>query len=174
MVVRADLPSLVMAARRGDKGAFGTVVETCWDDLVRFARSIVGDADAEDIVQECLVHAWRELPRLKDADRFRPWITTAVFRRCLRWKRWWWWRRREPLADPAPDTRATSPDDRLDIARLLGRLTRRQRAVLHLTVVEGMSDTEIARALSMTPGTVRAHRRRARESLGSILRERQP
>jgi RNA polymerase sigma-70 factor (ECF subfamily) len=173
MVVRADLPSLVAAARDGDANAYGAVVEDCWDDLVRFARSIVGDADAEDIVQESLVRAWLDLSRLRDVDRFRPWVTTAVFRRCLRWKRWWWWGRR-PLADAAPVTASPDPGPELDVARLLGRLTHRQRAVLHLTVVEGMSDVEIGQALSMTAGTVRAHRRRARESLGNILRERQP
>lgn len=173
MVVRADLPSLVTAARGGDGSAYGEVVEACWNDLVGFARSLVGNADAEDIVQECLVHAWRELPKLKDPDRFRPWVTTAVYRRALRWKRWWWWRR-EPLADPAPDARAAATEERLDVARLLGHLTRRQRAVLHLTVVEGMSDTEIAKLLSMAPGTVRAHRRRARETLARIPMERRP
>ena len=173
MVVRADLASLVRAACDGDSGAYGAVVETCWADLVRFARSIVGDADAEDIVQDCLVGAWRELHRLRDAERFRAWITTAVFRRCLRWKRWWWWRR-ERLADMTTTAPALDPNPGLDVARLLERLTRRQRAVLHLTVVEGMSDAEIGRTLSMTPGTVRAHRRRAKESLGKALRGHEP
>lgn len=173
MVVRADLPSLVLAARHGDSAAYGALVETCWNDLVRFARSIVGDADAEDMVQECLVKAWRDLPQLREPDRFQAWITTAVFRRCLRWKRWSWWRR-ERLEEAAPPGTSADPDPGLDVARLLARLTRRQRAVLHLTVVEGMSDAEIARALSMAPGTVRAHRRRARASLGRILRGQQP
>jgi RNA polymerase sigma-70 factor (ECF subfamily) len=173
MVVRADLPSLVLAARHGDSAAYGALVETCWSDLVRFARSIVGDADAEDIVQESLVRAWKDLSQLREDDRFQGWVTTAVFRRCLRWKRWSWWRRERLGKMPAPLAPA-DPAPGLDVARLLGRLTRRQRAVLHLTVVEGMSDAEVARVLSMTPGTVRAHRRRARESLGRILRDTQP
>lgn len=173
MVVRADLDALVRAARDGDEAAYGSIVETCWDDLVRFARSIVGDADAEDVVQESLVHAWQVLPRLREVDRFRAWVTTAVFRRSLRWKRWSWWRR-EQVAAMTPHAAAVDPNPGLDVARLLDRLTRRQRAVLHLTVVEGMSDVEIGAALSMTPGTVRAHRRRARASLARILGGSQP
>ena len=173
MSVRADLASLVRAARDGDDRAYGSVVEACWDDLVRFARSIVGDADAEDVVQECLLHAWRALPRLRDADRFHAWVSTAVFRRCLRWKRWSWWRR-ERVGTMPEGTVSVDPNPGLDVERLLDRLTRRQRAVLHLTVVEGMSDAEIGAVLSMKPGTVRAHRRRARESLEQVLRECQP
>jgi RNA polymerase sigma-70 factor (ECF subfamily) len=173
MVVRADLASLVRAARDGDTAAYGTMVEACWDDLVRFARSIVGDAEAEDAVQECLVRAWRELPRLRDPGRFQAWVTTAVFRQCLRWKRWSWWRR-ERLADVPPRAPAPDPGPDLDVARLLDRLTRRQRAVLHLTVVEGMSDAEIGEALRMAPGTVRAHRRRARATLRTLTREHRP
>lgn len=173
MVVRADLASLVRAAREGDDRAYGAAVEACWNDLVRFARSIVGEADAEDIVQECLVGAWRALRQLRDDQRFREWVTTSVYRRCLRWKRWSWWRQ-ERLADLGATAASVDPNPGLDVPRLLARLTRRQRAVLHLTVVEGMSDAEIGRMLSMTPGTVRAHRRRAKEQLGRILREGQP
>jgi RNA polymerase sigma-70 factor, ECF subfamily len=173
MVVRADLASLVRAAREGDDHAYGGAVEICWSELVRFARSIVGEADAEDVVQECLVKAWQELPALRGADRFREWVTTAVYRRCLRWKAWSWWRR-ERLAGLVRPPAAIDLNPGLDVSRLLEQLTRRQRAVLHLTVVEGLSDAEIGRALSMSPGTVRAHRRRARERVGRIVQERHP
>jgi len=46
--------------------------------------------------------------------------------------------------------------------------------VLHLTVVEGMSDTEVAERLSMAASSVRAHRRRARARLKAIVGEHQP
>jgi len=187
MSVRADLDlaSLVRAARAGDDRAYGEVVERCWNDLVRFARTMVGEANAEDVVQECLVRAWRELPQLRDDDRFRAWLTTAVFRRSLRWKRWSLWRRARLAEASLPDptlggagaiasSQFPDPSPQLDVPRLLLRLTRRQRAVMHLTVVDGMSDAEIAQALRMKPGTVRAHRRRARETLETVVRERQP
>jgi RNA polymerase sigma-70 factor (ECF subfamily) len=187
MSVRADLDlaSLVRAARAGDDRAYGEVVECCWDGLVRFARSMVGEADAEDMVQECLVRAWRELPQLRDDDRFRAWLTTAVFRRSLRWKRWSLWRRARLAEASLPDptlggggggaaavvsAQFPDPSPQIDVPRLLSRLTRRQRAVMHLTVVDGLSDAEIAQALRMRPGTVRAHRRRARETLEAVVR----
>ena len=173
MGVRADFAGLVRAARAGDDQAYGVLVEACWDDLVRFARSIVGDLDAEDVVQESLVLAWRDLGGLHDADRFRAWVTTAVYRRALRWKRWSWWRRQRAIDQPRQPA-ATDPDAGLDVAKLLARLTKRQRAVMHLTVVDGMSDTEVARVLSMAPGTVRAHRRRAKAVLEDQVRRYRP
>jgi RNA polymerase sigma-70 factor (ECF subfamily) len=164
MGVEADLAGLVRAARGGDDSAYGLVVEACWDDLVRFARSIVGAAEAEDVVQDCLVRAWRDLDRLRNDERFRAWVTTAVYRRCLRWRWWSSWRRQRLVDLPVPST-APASQAALDVAALLARLTPRQRAVLHLTVIEGMSDAEIAGVLSTTAGTVRAHRRRAKASL---------
>ena len=43
--------ALVRAAASGDRDSFGVLVEGCWNALVRFARSIVGDLEAEDAVQ---------------------------------------------------------------------------------------------------------------------------
>ena len=172
MNVREIAAATVRAAQAGDTAAYGALVEDCWDGLVRFARSIVGDADAEDAVQEALVAAWRALPGLQDVAKFRNWVTQIVFRRCLRAQRWWHLRAVLPVARPvsfAPD-----PGAALDVARLLARLPPRQRAVLHLTVVEGMSDTEVAERLSMAASSVRAHRRRARARLKAIVGEHQP
>ena len=52
---------------------------------------------------------------------------------------------------------------------IYGRLTPRQRAVMHLTVVEGMSDSEIGTVMGIDAGSVRSHRRRARERLRQVL-----
>jgi RNA polymerase sigma-70 factor (ECF subfamily) len=55
------------------------------------------------------------------------------------------------------------------VERTLRRLAPRQRAVMHLTIVEGMSDAEIGRMLGIDPASVRSHRRRARERLRQVL-----
>jgi RNA polymerase sigma-70 factor (ECF subfamily) len=170
MIVRDDLANIVREAKAGSPGAYGAAVEACWDGLVRFARSVAGEADAEDVVQESLIAGWRALASLDDPARFDRWMTSIVFRRCLRRRRFWRLRaalddvrERSVSADPAPD---------LDVAALLARLAPRQRAVLYLTVVEGMTDAEIGERLSMATGSVRAHRRRARERLARILEKR--
>jgi len=47
------------------------------------------EADAEDVVQESLVAAWRDLAGLRDPARVRAWLTAIVFRRAVRARRWW-------------------------------------------------------------------------------------
>jgi RNA polymerase sigma-70 factor (ECF subfamily) len=162
------IADLVTAAKGGDRRAFGSLVELHWAMLVRLARSVVGEADAEDLAQEALLVAWRKLAALSEPGRFPSWITRIVFRRSLRWAR-----RGKPevalesLGDPGhtPDTESD-----LYVWQVLSRLAPRQRAVLHLTVIEGMSDTEIGSALGISASSVRVHRMRAREQVGKLMK----
>jgi len=158
---------LVGAALGGDRQAFGRLVESHWAGLVRLARSVVGDIEAEDAVQDALIVAWRKLPTLAEVAAFTPWLTRIVVRRCLRRVRF---RRRLVPLEAAPQG-SHNPDAAglLAARQVLGRLAPRQRAVLHLTVVEGMSDGEIGAALGIAASSVRAHRRRAREAVARIL-----
>lgn len=156
-------------AIRGDRDAFPRLAEGHWQRLVSLARSVVGDLDAEDAVQEGLLLAWRKLSTLRDPGAFTPWLTRIVVRLCLRRAR-----RRGPFLPleeaPEPAAPPRGPED-LDVARLLRQLAPRQRAVMHLTVVEGMTDGEIGRSLGIAAGSVRAHRRRARQRLQQLLPE---
>ena len=76
--------ALILRARSGDERAFSALAERHWERLVAVARSVVGDADAEDEAQESLVTAWRKLPRLREPDAFRAWLLRILLRRCLR------------------------------------------------------------------------------------------
>lgn len=154
---------LVERAADGDAGAFSRLVEAHWDRLVRLARSVVGDADAEDAVQDALVRAWSKLPGLRRPDAFSTWVARVVLRRCFRYRRR---RPRLTALDDAPEPRHHSGVDAgLDVERLLAALAPRQRAVMHLTAVEGLADSEIAELMGITPASVRSHRRRARQAL---------
>lgn len=170
--MNGELVPLVLAARGGDRAAFGRLVEGHWSRLVRFARTVVGDAEAEDAVQEGFLAAWQKLPGLSDAARFTAWVTRIVYRRCLR--RTGRFKHLLPL-DGAPEpAHNPSRDGHLLVWQVLRRLAPRQRAVLHLTVVEQMSDSEIGAMLAIAPASVRAHRRRARERVARLLQGDQP
>jgi RNA polymerase sigma-70 factor (ECF subfamily) len=171
---------LARRAAAGDRSAYGRLVEIHWAVLVRLARSMVGDGDAEDAVQDALVHAWGKLRGLRDPARFPAWISRVVVRVCLRRKRRGPW----PVAPtemPGDELAVTRPDGSpaaerdavagIDLERSLAALAPRQRAVLHLTVVEGMSDSEIADRLGIRAASVRSHRRRARERLAKLWKE---
>lgn len=160
---------LVRLAQRGDAEAFSALVERHWSRLVPFARSVLGDADAEDAVQDALVVAWSKLGGLAEPAAFRAWVLRILGRLCFRRARFG--RRFRSLgslpepSDPAPE----SVRQALDVERLLGMLAPRQRAVMHLTVVEGMSDSEIGAVMGIDAASVRSHRRRARERLRQVL-----
>lgn len=155
---------LVRRAKRGDPSAFGQLVEIHWARLVRLARTIVGEVDAEDVVQDGLLQAWRKLSQLAEPSAFGRWLSRVVVRLCLRRarSRRVGWVSLEASPEPASHS---DPGTAIDVARLLASLPPKQRAVMHLTVVEGMTDSEIAPLLGIATSSVRAHRRRARESL---------
>jgi RNA polymerase sigma-70 factor (ECF subfamily) len=166
---RDDEHRLVLEARAGDREAFGALVSMHWNRWVRLARSVVGEASAEDVVQEALLIDWRKLPRLSAPASFGAWITRIVYRRCLRSLR-----RRAPEASPESSSEpreAARSEIALWVEQLLTALAPRQRAVMHLTVVEGRTDREIADLLGITAASVRAHRRRGRQRLEKLIGE---
>ena len=170
IVVDADERSLVLRAQEGDAAAFSHLVERHWTWLVRFARSVVGDAEAEDCVQDGLVVAWTRLAALRQPDAFRAWILRTVARLAFRRARK---SARHVSIDEAADARdpasAIGPE-MVDVEAVLSVLAPRQRAVMHLTVIENMSDSEISAALGVAAASVRSHRRRAREMLLRVLK----
>lgn len=152
-----EVTELVIRARSGEQQAFGALVERSWPDLVAMARGILAaDNEAEDIVQEALVHAWQRLWMLRRPESFGAWVRRIVARRCLSHARRR--RRTEELVDLPVG--AAVPDAGLDAARLLSTLAPRQRAVLYLTWVEGCTDREAGRILGLSAATIRVHRHR--------------
>jgi RNA polymerase sigma-70 factor, ECF subfamily len=166
--VSDTIADLVVAAQGGDRRAFASLVELHWAMLVRLARSVVGEAEAEDVAQEALVVAWRKLDDLADPSRFPSWVTRVVFRRSLRWAR----RRRPQVSLATVSNPGHTPDTEADLHvwEVLAKLAPRQRAVLHLTVIEEMSDSEIGTALGISASSVRVHRMRARARVSEILK----
>ncbi len=162
---------LVDRARAGEIEAFTGLVERNWARLVGFARSVVGDSEAEDCVQESLVAVWKKLSSLRDSAAFQSWVLRIVARRCVRRARG---RARFvslTLVPDEADPRSRGESEALQVESVLALLPPRQRAVMHLTVVEGMTDSEIGAALAISPASVRSHRRRARETLSPRLRQ---
>jgi RNA polymerase sigma factor (sigma-70 family) len=162
---------LVQRAQQGDVEAFSNLVERHWCGLVRFSRSVVGDRDAEDCVQDALVRAWAKLGALREPAAFQGWLIRIVARRCFRRSRW--------LARLLPVTAApvrvvSGAEEQFEVEQALALLAPRQRAVMHLTIVEGYTDSEIAGSLGITAASVRSHRRKARERLRGALRGPEP
>ena len=69
-----DDTTLVERAQQGADEAFGQLVQRYQDRIYRLVRRIVGDAEAEDALQETFLSAWRALPRFKGDAAFSTWI----------------------------------------------------------------------------------------------------
>lgn len=75
---------LVEQARRGDHDAFATLAGAAIARLDAAARLILRDPElARDAVQEAFVRAWRDLPGLRDPDRFDAWIHRLTVHACI-------------------------------------------------------------------------------------------
>lgn len=142
--------------------------------VLRFAAVLTGDrALAEDVVQEVLIrtHArWRKIGRL---DHPESYIRKMIVNEFISSKRRTW--RFVPAGSEMPDV-APAPDhasrhaERDALLAEIGKLPRRQRAVLVLRYYEGLSDTEIADVLGCAPGTIRGYASRALAALRVELR----
>lgn len=73
-----------MRARQGDHDAFATLAGTAIARLDGAAWLILRDPDlAKDAVQNALVRAWRDLPTLRDPERFDAWLNRILVRACI-------------------------------------------------------------------------------------------
>jgi RNA polymerase sigma-70 factor (ECF subfamily) len=169
-VMRRDL---VEAARRGDHEAFEVLATSAGDRMYAVAFLILRAADlAEDAVQEALVRAWKQLPSLRDPDRFDAWLYRLVVNACAdqgrQVRRWSQPVRSLPL-DPAVGDHAGSVATRDQLERGFRRLKPEQRAVVVLHYYSGFSASEIAEMLGIPEGTARSRLHYATEALRAAL-----
>jgi RNA polymerase sigma-70 factor (ECF subfamily) len=132
--------------------------------MYRLAAAMVGPDDAADMVQEAFVSAWRELPRLRDADRWESWLRSILMNRCRNALRTRTRRPRLVLLDP--DGRATprhlshepmrNVDDRQAIHDALEALRPEDRAVIVLHYLADLPLREVASVLGLRLGTVKS------------------
>jgi RNA polymerase sigma-70 factor, ECF subfamily len=168
--VQADL---VERARHGDREAFGVLAVGAVDRMYATARLILRDAElAEDATQEALIRAWRDLPSLRDVERFDAWLYRLLVRASAdigRHRRRW---RAEitilPM-DPAEPDRTSELADRDQVDRGLRRLNDDQRTILILHFYLGMSPGEAADALQIPVGTAKSRLHYAIEALRAAL-----
>ncbi len=166
--------TLVERAQGGDVDAYEALVRGSTRRLYLTAYRIVRDADAaEDATQQALVAAWRELPSLRDPDRFEAWTYRLVVRACLTERRR---HRRGGVREiPVDDLSITAADtvgetdlrDQLD--RALGSIPADQRAVVVLHHYVGLPLVEIAQILGEPPGTIRSRLHHAKRSLRAAI-----
>ena len=165
---------LVEQAQRGDRDAFGILARTRGDRLFGIANRILHDFErSEDAVQQTLVIAWRELPRLRDPDRFDAWINRLLVHACyLEARRMRDWNsniRVLPVEGPPAPDGTLSVADRDELERGFRRLPPDQRAILVLRHYLGLEPAEIAETLGIPVGTARSRLHYAHRAMRAAL-----
>ena len=171
---------LVELAQQGDREAYDALARAMATRLYRVAQRIVRDLDAaQDATQLALVAIWRELPRLRDPDKFEAWTYQLVVRYCLMELR----ARRRRLAvvshrgfegregppEPSRPDHSRSVADRDELERAFRLLTKEQRAVVVLRHYVGLSVAESAEVLGVPTGTAASRLHYATRALRAAL-----
>lgn len=166
---------LVSQARQGNHDAFSLLVNERLARLYGIAGLITGRRDvAEEAVQEALIHAWRDLPRLRDTERFDAWLHRLLINACHDQGRQ---RRRQRVETELRDEhhRASGGDParalvvRDELERAFRRLSIKDRKVVVLRHYLGLSTAEAAEALGMREGTLKSRLHRAMSTMVAAM-----
>jgi RNA polymerase sigma-70 factor, ECF subfamily len=164
---------LVERAQQGDREAFAVLAAATVDRLYAIAKVTLRDLDrAEDAVQETLVRCWRELPSLREPERFEAWqrrtLMRAIadeFRRGRRYDA----EVRVLHAEPADPDASAALADRDQLDRGFRRLSPEHRAVLVLRHVAGLTVPQVAEALGIAEGTAKSRLHHATAAMRAAL-----
>jgi RNA polymerase sigma factor (sigma-70 family) len=165
---------IVERAMHGDREAFGLLVGRTVDRMYAIATRILRDSDlAEDAVQTALIAAWRQLPGLRDPDKFEAWERKLVVHACYAEYN----RRRRRRAnvralqfdDASDDAGLLSVAERDALDRAFSSLSVEQRAVFVLHHHVGLSLVEVGETLGIPAGTARSRLHYATRTLQAIV-----
>ena len=140
---------------------FETLLEANRLPVERWVKFHVSGPDAEDILQETYLAAFRAFPALKDGAAFRPWLLSIARNK---WRDWYRKQARRPDVPVAelPDVVQEGSDDTA-VAETLDRLSDRDARMLRLFYLEQLPQREIAALLRIPEGTVKSRLSAARE-----------
>ena len=164
---------LIERARRGDREAFGQLAAGEIERLLATARLVLHDPDlAEDAVQEALVRCWRQLPKLREVERFDGWLYRILMRTAA--DQYSSRRRFQATIQPLPSEPGVTDvsaqlADRDELERGFRRLSQDHRAILVLHHYAGLPLTEAAAALGIPPGTAKSRYHHAMAALRASL-----
>jgi RNA polymerase sigma-70 factor (ECF subfamily) len=160
---------------RARKARFRALYEEAYEPVLRFARRRTSREDADDVVAETFLVAWRRLDDVPRRDgESVPWLY-AVARNCLRTAHRTGVRQHAVAVRISRDTTTTVgqslPDipGRVDLERAWSRLTDDEQEVLSLALWEELTSPEASRVLGISGAAYRMRLSRARRSLRAHL-----
>lgn len=165
------------AAIQGDRDAFELIIRASSRTLFAIAYGVLQNrAEAEDVVQDAFVKAWKARWRVREPEKFPAWLATIARRRARDLARR---RRTVPLAnelDETPDPATTDQDEEMRSAHLNGQvhaalatLPESHRVALTLRYLDALDYATIENSLGLTNGALRGILGRALQTMRKRL-----
>ncbi len=151
--------------------------ERCLREAKRYTH---GRADAEDVVQEALLRAWRTRTSLRNTGHPMPWLLQITRNEALRSlaRDGREHERATLVAEPEPREPGVEWTDtalvRLDVEAAMRHLGEDERAMVNLRYAEELTHSNIADLMNIPVGTCKVRLHRLRKRLGALLREEVP
>jgi RNA polymerase sigma-70 factor, ECF subfamily len=167
-----ELTRLLVAARDGDRDAFGAAIRRGQPDVWRLAVHLVGPGEADDVTQDVFLRAHRSLPSFRAESSGRTWLLAITRNTCADVVRGA--RRRRRLQDRLFSSHGTevapSAEGAFGLDQLMSGLDEDRRSAFVLTQVLGCSYAEAADICDTAVGTIRSRVARARMDLLEQMR----
>ncbi len=171
---------LVEEAKHGSYIAFSRLYEEIYLDLFKMAYYTLGNKmDAEDIVAEAVIDAWKGIHKLKITKAFGQWMLKILMTKCR-------WKMREYVEEKNQvdiesvsekewcqyaDTGRVDNELGYDIERAFRVLDEQERMIVSLSFWSGYNSTQIGKMLLMKPSTVRSKLKRSLEKMRGRLED---
>ena len=162
----------VIQARAGNRESFELVYTAVAPDLYKVALYTLGNShDAEDVVSETFLEAYKGIRNLRDENSFRPWIMKILSVRCKRKISDYIKGKGQLDIDELLDlsTGSDGQTERTEVLTAMEMLTPEERTIVVLSVLQGYTIREIAQILSCPQGTVSSKLHRTLKKLRTML-----
>lgn len=171
-----DDAGLIRLAQQGDRDAYDRLVRRYLPRAYTVAFRVSGNRqDAEDLVQDGFMAAYRSIDRFEVGRPFGPWLYRIIINAAVSHLRREGRRQAESLpeqasaAGPTPLGHAVRGEFREQFRRTLAALPEKQRLAVQWHDVDGFTAEEIGESLGVPSGTVRWHLHQARQTLRKAL-----
>jgi RNA polymerase sigma-70 factor, ECF subfamily len=168
-----DEKSRILQSQNGDHNAFEALIKEHQRMIHSLCYRMTGTlADADDLAQETFIQAFQHLATFRTEARFSSWVYRIALNQCLNWRKGNVRRERlhkEFILEAEDRTSDPSPSSEL-IQQALMKLNAKERAAIILTIYEGLTHAQAARALGCSETTVSWRLFVARAKLKRLLK----
>lgn len=165
----------VLLAKNGDSASFCKLYKLYYKDMYRFAYYTLGNQqDAEDVISETVLDAFKGISNLKKPEKFKSWIFQILSTKCKR-QIAVYVSNREHLKDATETEQLIQEDhpyaEHLDVSKAFSKLNETEKMIISLMIFAGYNSRETAKILGSQEGTIRSTKSRALTKMSQYLKE---